>query len=731
MKRLLLFILLASQASAGNYFIYPGAPNATPNFTTAANLQSAHTPVAGDVIQFQASTPGGTFDDTEPEIVWAGTGGTGTGANSITIQGRTGDTVIIDAHYVNLSCCTIPNNSSYWTFQNLQFKNWTDGNWASPSSVGMNGCSHITFINCTISNGLQLSVVNDGDWASGGTYTVGQTVTNTTLSASNWVMGNMYSAGSVATSLVSPFNVYVVLPGRASFTSNVDPSADYNNWNLCTGSVWYCSVNVSGSSTVPAADQSHWDNGFYANRELLASTNNTNYITVTGCTITASPDAGVTFYGGEVDTLYIQGYGPVITGNTISSQVPFGPTAYNHNDCAQIEDCANLTFTGNICNRGSTYTGSFQTLGQALIFEWYNTSGFSYYDYHGNAYAAGGTSVPAASLVNGTLYQIQTVGTSNFMLVGAGSNTAGTFFTASGSTTGSGTCATSNLAATGITATRTYEIMSIGTTDYTTVGAPSNTQGLVFECTGAPSGSGTVMGPILNYGTAAIKNNVLYGRFGSYCVVLDQRHTTVPNCAIVATAFVNNTIDVLPWTGNTAGTLDIVSDIGSIWAGGSLVLENNIIQMQQSSAFDVIDLVAPWTAGSITLNNNHYVLTNNYNSTTAQWGSPPSGAKITGMSSWQAAGSPGPYDANTLSWVKPYTAGSAVIIPVFANEPLGNYAINPASLDIAAGIHDAYTPTTDITGATRPNPPSIGAYEYYSPLTAFSWFASPAFAGHH
>ena len=48
-------------------------------------------------------------------------------------------------------------------------------------------------------------------------------------------------------------------------------------------------------------------------------------------------------------------------------------------------------------------------------------------------------SVAATALVAGTIYQILTVGTSDFTLVGASDNTVGTVFTATGTTTGTGT----------------------------------------------------------------------------------------------------------------------------------------------------------------------------------------------------------------------------------------------------------------------------------------------------
>ena len=48
-------------------------------------------------------------------------------------------------------------------------------------------------------------------------------------------------------------------------------------------------------------------------------------------------------------------------------------------------------------------------------------------------------SVAATALVTGTIYQILTVGNSDFTLVGASASTVGTVFTATGTTTGTGT----------------------------------------------------------------------------------------------------------------------------------------------------------------------------------------------------------------------------------------------------------------------------------------------------
>lgn len=135
----------------------------------------------------------------------------------------------------------------------------------------------------------------------------------------------------------------------------------------------------------------------------------------------------------------------------------------------------------------------------------------------------GAVSVNAGSLVNGETYIIYFVGTTDFTLAGAPANTIGTKFTAdfvgSDPTLGTGTVYEINFTATGagtgtgsavlegygfdstlVTAGdfiigQTYVIKSVGTTDFTLVGAASNTVGVSFVATGYGTGTGTAYGP--------------------------------------------------------------------------------------------------------------------------------------------------------------------------------------------------------------------------------------------
>ena len=133
---------------------------------------------------------------------------------------------------------------------------------------------------------------------------------------------------------------------------------------------------------------------------------------------------------------------------------------------------------------------------------------------------AGTTNVTAGSFVPGRTYVIVSPGTTDFTLIGAANSTIGTSFIATGVGSGSGTalqtylvgstftCAnigtslgngtafrvtntTAQLVTSGaFIVTATYIIQSIGTTDFTLIGAASNTIGLSFVASGVGTGTG-------------------------------------------------------------------------------------------------------------------------------------------------------------------------------------------------------------------------------------------------
>lgn len=104
--------------------------------------------------------------------------------------------------------------------------------------------------------------------------------------------------------------------------------------------------------------------------------------------------------------------------------------------------------------------------------------------------------INASSMVAGEQYTIVSVGTTDYTQYGSGSNIIGTLFTATGPAAGSGTVdvivGEASYAATEIVAGLRYVIETLGDTDFTLIGATTNTVGLEFTATGVGSGTGTV-----------------------------------------------------------------------------------------------------------------------------------------------------------------------------------------------------------------------------------------------
>lgn len=105
--------------------------------------------------------------------------------------------------------------------------------------------------------------------------------------------------------------------------------------------------------------------------------------------------------------------------------------------------------------------------------------------------------ISAGSFVIGTSYTITSIGTTNFTLIG-GVNVIGSIFTATNIGIGTGTASTNAVSAGYFAAKTYYTIASIGTTDFTLIGASSNTIGLTFTATGKGTGTGIAV-PAVEY----------------------------------------------------------------------------------------------------------------------------------------------------------------------------------------------------------------------------------------
>ena len=108
-------------------------------------------------------------------------------------------------------------------------------------------------------------------------------------------------------------------------------------------------------------------------------------------------------------------------------------------------------------------------------------------------------SIVAGDFVIGYTYTITSVGSTDFTQIGADSNTIGVIFIATGVGAGTGTAVnTSPVQAGNFVIGYTYTISSIGNTNFVQVGAKRNQVGVVFVATGVGSGTGTAVKNVIS-----------------------------------------------------------------------------------------------------------------------------------------------------------------------------------------------------------------------------------------
>jgi len=103
-------------------------------------------------------------------------------------------------------------------------------------------------------------------------------------------------------------------------------------------------------------------------------------------------------------------------------------------------------------------------------------------------------SLDAGYFTTGRIYVILTTGTTTWTSIGAANNNVGTAFIATGAGSGTGKALyvpVNNVTGGSFVVGTRYIITSVGSTNFTLIGASSNTVGVVFTATGVGSGSGT------------------------------------------------------------------------------------------------------------------------------------------------------------------------------------------------------------------------------------------------
>ena len=142
--------------------------------------------------------------------------------------------------------------------------------------------------------------------------------------------------------------------------------------------------------------------------------------------------------------------------------------------------------------------------------------------------------IQSQNIASGTYYDVATVGTTDYTTVG-GANTVGTIFLATGSlvpAVGTGMAyavAAGTTNATAMTAGTMYAIASVGSTIFSTYGAPTGYgAGTIFIATGVGTGNGTVRAVTTSSMSNATYVSVIGGQFVDVRGGIDNNNGTTP-----------------------------------------------------------------------------------------------------------------------------------------------------------------------------------------------------------
>ncbi len=174
--------------------------------------------------------------------------------------------------------------------------------------------------------------------------------------------------------------------------------------------------------------------------------------------------------------------------------------------------------------------------------------------------------LPVVAITPGKLYQIKTVGSTDFTLIGSANNTVGTIFTATGIGVGTGTVTAgitdfSTAGATKVTAGNfipgeKYIIFTLGSTNFTSIGASGNTVGLIFTATGVGTGTGEAI--TVNFTATGTGTGT-----GTVSSISTLTSTVYDNLISIGA-------DTIPALGNAKPPTYIVSDPSGIWTDAAV-----------------------------------------------------------------------------------------------------------------------------------------------------------------
>jgi hypothetical protein len=237
------------------------------------------------------------------------------------------------------------------------------------------------------------------------------------------------------------------------------------------------------------------------------------------------------------------------------------------------------------------------------------------------------TPILATALVAGSKYVVLTIGTSDFTIAGAAANVLGAVFTATNAATGTGTAVPAtidvNVPATSLIVGQKYIILIVGTTNFTLYGAVSNTVGLEFTASVVGLGTGVVINNsatgLLTYtqnGIVAVAENAT-NRHSNDNVEILKTAGPVPSGNYVvnfpltaATALVVSTQYVINSVGTSnfqlAGAIN--NEVGTSFAATGTTPGTGTCTLANEWAFNV-PITTPAGAGGLEVVNNFRAIT--------------------------------------------------------------------------------------------------------------------------
>ena len=340
--------------------------------------------------------------------------------------------------------------------------------------------------------------------------------------------------------------------------------------------------------------------------------------------------------------------------------------------------------------------------------------GFSTVDPNGLKTLASVTdnAITVGSLSIGRTYTIKTVGSTDFTAIGASASTIGVTFTATGAGSGTGTVTNTKTLKYDLSGSnesysaavalpedlittagnflvgKTYTIQSVGSTDFTAIGASSNSVDVVFTATGAGSGTGTASFNLNANTTQAVIGFNMVLDAGAVTEVYASTDFSDPNENASQYILIASNLKVVAKNLATNATVDIAYPGGETVPPESSMLQafNKVFIFRKGQvALEWDGLFSTITSGSFEVGKT-YTITSLGNNTQANWNTVADTSGVT-----YAVGST--FTAATVG-----VSGTGTATSAFSKVASGTYtqpvALKPSGFTISNGVATATVSNT-------------------------------------